>query len=71
MSMAAGDPMAIAERVIEENRYLTLGTADEQGNPWVSPLWYATNTATGSFCGSPPPTQGTRRTSWPVVESRS
>jgi uncharacterized protein YhbP (UPF0306 family) len=32
---------AIARAIIDSNRYLTLGTADEQGLPWVSPVWYA------------------------------
>jgi uncharacterized protein YhbP (UPF0306 family) len=28
-------------RVIDANRYMALGTADEAGNPWVSPVWFA------------------------------
>jgi nitroimidazol reductase NimA-like FMN-containing flavoprotein (pyridoxamine 5'-phosphate oxidase superfamily) len=36
------DPEATARAVIESNRYLTLGTADADGLPWVSPVWYAT-----------------------------
>jgi catechol 2,3-dioxygenase-like lactoylglutathione lyase family enzyme len=32
---------AIAEAIIDSNGYLTLGTADESGMPWVSPVWYA------------------------------
>src|SRR6266516_3546559 len=32
---------AIARRVIASNPYMTLGTADEAGAPWVSPVWYA------------------------------
>jgi nitroimidazol reductase NimA-like FMN-containing flavoprotein (pyridoxamine 5'-phosphate oxidase superfamily) len=27
--------------IIESNRYMVLGTADEAGVPWVTPLWYA------------------------------
>lgn len=30
-----------AKRVIDANRYMTLGTADEAGHPWVSPVWFA------------------------------
>jgi Pyridoxamine 5'-phosphate oxidase len=30
-----------ARRVIDANRYMALGTADEAGNPWVSPVWFA------------------------------
>ena len=43
MSPDASDQVESAKRVIDDNRYLTLGTADGQGNPWVSPVWYATN----------------------------
>ena len=32
---------AIARAIIDSNRYLTVGTADENGVPWVSPVWYA------------------------------
>ena len=32
---------AIARAIIDENRYMTLGTADAGGLPWVSPVWYA------------------------------
>jgi hypothetical protein len=27
--------------MIESNRYMVLGTADEAGVPWVTPVWYA------------------------------
>ncbi len=27
--------------IIESNRYMVLGTADEAGVPWVTPVWYA------------------------------
>jgi uncharacterized protein YhbP (UPF0306 family) len=27
--------------VIDANRYMTLGTVDEGGHPWVSPVWFA------------------------------
>jgi uncharacterized protein YhbP (UPF0306 family) len=30
-----------AKAVIDSNRYLALGTADEAGHPWVSPVWFA------------------------------
>jgi nitroimidazol reductase NimA-like FMN-containing flavoprotein (pyridoxamine 5'-phosphate oxidase superfamily) len=32
---------ATARAIIEAGRYMTLGTADEPGLPWVSPVWYA------------------------------
>jgi uncharacterized protein YhbP (UPF0306 family) len=31
----------IARTIIDSNSYMTLGTADESGQPWVSPVWYA------------------------------
>jgi nitroimidazol reductase NimA-like FMN-containing flavoprotein (pyridoxamine 5'-phosphate oxidase superfamily) len=31
----------MARNVIESNRYMVLGTADEAGAPWVTPVWYA------------------------------
>jgi nitroimidazol reductase NimA-like FMN-containing flavoprotein (pyridoxamine 5'-phosphate oxidase superfamily) len=36
-----GDVAAIARSIIESNRYMTLATADEHGEPWASPVWYA------------------------------
>jgi nitroimidazol reductase NimA-like FMN-containing flavoprotein (pyridoxamine 5'-phosphate oxidase superfamily) len=32
----------LARTVIDANSYLALGTADETGRPWVSPVWFAT-----------------------------
>ena len=32
---------ALARSIIDANRYMTLGTADEDGLPWVSPVWFA------------------------------
>ena len=37
----AQDLEAIARRVVDANIYMTLGTADEGGLPWVSPVWFA------------------------------
>lgn len=31
----------MAKAIIESNRYMVLGTADEAGAPWVTPVWYA------------------------------
>jgi nitroimidazol reductase NimA-like FMN-containing flavoprotein (pyridoxamine 5'-phosphate oxidase superfamily) len=31
----------LARNTIDTNRYLALGTADATGNPWVSPVWFA------------------------------
>jgi hypothetical protein len=34
-------PEDVARTIIDSNLYVTLGTADENGRPWVSPVWYA------------------------------
>ena len=31
----------MAKEIIDSNRYMVLGTADEAGVPWVTPVWYA------------------------------
>ncbi len=38
---APDDLGAIARSIIDANRFMTLATADEQGSPWASPVWYA------------------------------
>src|SRR5918999_4355671 len=35
------DTGAIARAIIGSSLYMVLGTADEAGMPWVSPVWYA------------------------------
>jgi nitroimidazol reductase NimA-like FMN-containing flavoprotein (pyridoxamine 5'-phosphate oxidase superfamily) len=32
----------LARRVIDANAYMALGTAGDNGHPWVSPVWFAT-----------------------------
>ena len=32
----------LARSIIDENRYMVLGTAEASGRPWVSPVWFAT-----------------------------
>jgi hypothetical protein len=39
--MSDADPTAVARAVLAANRYMTLGTADENGDPWVTPVWFA------------------------------
>jgi nitroimidazol reductase NimA-like FMN-containing flavoprotein (pyridoxamine 5'-phosphate oxidase superfamily) len=33
----------LVRSIVDANFYMTLGTADEQGNAWASPVWYATD----------------------------
>jgi uncharacterized protein YhbP (UPF0306 family) len=35
------DRAAIARRIIDANSYLTLATADADGGPWATPVWFA------------------------------
>ncbi|WP_426512236.1 pyridoxamine 5'-phosphate oxidase family protein [Dactylosporangium sp. McL0621] len=35
------DLEAYARQMLDENRYVVLGTADADGEPWVSPVFYA------------------------------
>ena len=35
------DLPALARSIIDTNRYMTLATADGDGTPWASPVWYA------------------------------
>ena len=36
------DNAAIARAIIDGNSYMVLGTADENGSPWATPVWFAT-----------------------------
>jgi pyridoxine/pyridoxamine 5'-phosphate oxidase len=35
------DPTGSAKRIVEQNVYMTLATADGEGRPWASPVWFA------------------------------
>jgi len=35
------DLNAVARGIIDDNRYMALGTADESGRPWVTPVYFA------------------------------
>jgi pyridoxine/pyridoxamine 5'-phosphate oxidase len=39
--MAAADLAAAAREVVDANRYMTLASADAEGEPWASPVWFA------------------------------
>ena len=36
-----GDLNKLARKIVEDNQYMTLGTSDADGSPWVSPVVYA------------------------------
>lgn len=59
--MASGtDPQKAARAVMDANRYMTLGTADEDGVPWVSPVWFATSDEREFFWVSSPEARHSR-----------
>ncbi|HET7182247.1 MAG TPA: pyridoxamine 5'-phosphate oxidase family protein [Candidatus Limnocylindrales bacterium] len=35
------DPAAIARRIIDTNQYMVIATANADGTPWISPVWFA------------------------------
>lgn len=39
--MTGDDLQAHARAILDANLYLTLGTVDEQGRPWTSPVYFA------------------------------
>ena len=39
--MTAPTEAAAARALIDRSQYLTLATADPEGRPWVSPVWFA------------------------------
>jgi len=42
---AGGDLETHAREIVAANRYMVLSTADADGRPWVSPVWFATEDA--------------------------
>jgi nitroimidazol reductase NimA-like FMN-containing flavoprotein (pyridoxamine 5'-phosphate oxidase superfamily) len=43
------DLRALAGSIVEANSFLTLATADADGRPWASPLWYAPSEDRSTF----------------------
>jgi nitroimidazol reductase NimA-like FMN-containing flavoprotein (pyridoxamine 5'-phosphate oxidase superfamily) len=54
------DDSAQAKAIIDANRYMTLGTADGGGLPWVTPVWFATGNYREFFWVSKPEAQHSR-----------
>ena len=51
---------AQAQAIVDSNRYMVLGTASEDGVPWVSPVWFATEDYREFFWVSRPETRHSR-----------
>jgi pyridoxine/pyridoxamine 5'-phosphate oxidase len=39
--MPGVDLVAVGRTLLDQNRYLTLASADANGRPWANPVWYA------------------------------
>lgn len=52
--MTDTDAADMVRRIVEDNVYLALGTADEVGRPWVSPVFYAADACRDFFWISSP-----------------
>jgi uncharacterized protein YhbP (UPF0306 family) len=50
----------IARAIIDGNRYMVLGTADQNGRPWVSPVYYAPSRYAELYWVSSPEAQHSR-----------
>ena len=50
----------LARTVIDSNSYMALGTADETGHPWVSPVWFASEDYTRFHWVSSPDSRHSR-----------
>ena len=50
----------VARAIIDGNRYMVLGTADESGRPWVSPVYYAPSGYADLYWVSSPEAQHSR-----------
>ena len=50
----------VARALIDGNRYMVLGTADEGGRPWVSPVYYAPSGYSELYWVSSPEAQHSR-----------
>jgi uncharacterized protein YhbP (UPF0306 family) len=54
------DLAAVARGIIDANLYMVLGTADEAGRPWVSPVYYAAAGRTEFYWVSSPEARHSR-----------
>jgi nitroimidazol reductase NimA-like FMN-containing flavoprotein (pyridoxamine 5'-phosphate oxidase superfamily) len=51
------DLVATARKIIDSNNYLTLATADADGRPWATPVWFAPDRYTDFLWLSRPSTR--------------
>jgi hypothetical protein len=48
------DPLSAFEAIVRASSYMTLATADPQGRPWASPVWFASTDCRQFFWVSSP-----------------
>ena len=54
------DPGIVAKAIIDSNMYMVLGTADETGEPWATPVYYASAGFTEFYWVSSPEVRHSR-----------
>jgi len=57
------DLEVMARRIMDENRYMALATVDEQGRPWVSPVYFSPDRYADLYWISSPDAQHSRNLS--------
>jgi uncharacterized protein YhbP (UPF0306 family) len=50
----------LARTIIDANKYMVLGTADQAGHPWVTPVWFASEDYRSFHWVSSPETRHSR-----------
>ena len=66
------DQHELAERsraIVDANLYMVLGTADEEGRPWASPVYFAADGYRDFYWVSRPEAVHSRNIAWRVVAS--
>jgi Pyridoxamine 5'-phosphate oxidase len=58
--MTSEDHAAMGRRIVDTLMYMTLATADADGRPWASPVWYAPATYTELLWVSEPDARHSR-----------
>jgi nitroimidazol reductase NimA-like FMN-containing flavoprotein (pyridoxamine 5'-phosphate oxidase superfamily) len=60
MEMHLQNPGIVAKTIIDSNLYMVLGTADETGEPWATPVYYASAGFTEFYWVSSPEVRHSR-----------
>jgi nitroimidazol reductase NimA-like FMN-containing flavoprotein (pyridoxamine 5'-phosphate oxidase superfamily) len=61
--MSESENVAVAREIIDANLYMVLGTADADGNPWASPVYFAPDDYRDFFWVSRPEARHSRNLS--------